>query len=53
MVVGGDGNDNDEDDEGLDTRGMVSAHNKKRKKSGGFQSMGKFNMYSFYNQSMP
>jgi len=39
-VVGGDGNDNDEDGEGLDTRGMISAHNKKRKKSGGFQSMG-------------
>lgn len=38
--VGGDGNDIDEDGEELDTRGMVSAHNKKRKKSGGFQSMG-------------
>lgn len=28
------------DDAGLDTRGLVSEHNKKKKKSGGFQSMG-------------
>lgn len=39
-VVGGDANDNEEDGEGLDTREMISARNKKRKKSGGFQSMG-------------
>ena len=52
-VVDGDANDNDEDGEGLDTRGMISAHNKKRKKSGGFQSMGKFNYVQFNNQSVP
>lgn len=33
-------NEADDDDTGLDTRGLVSEHNKKKKKSGGFQSMG-------------
>ncbi|XP_068736507.1 ATP-dependent RNA helicase DDX54-like isoform X2 [Montipora capricornis] len=33
-------NGDDDGDEELNTRGLVSAHNKKRKKSGGFQSMG-------------
>lgn len=33
--------DNDvDDDAGLNTRGLVTEHNKKKKKSGGFQSMG-------------
>ena len=33
--------DDDVDDEaGLDTRGLVTQHIKKKKKSGGFQSMG-------------
>ncbi|XP_073251857.1 ATP-dependent RNA helicase DDX54-like [Porites lutea] len=32
--------DDADDDAGLDTRGLVSEHNKKKKKSGGFQSMG-------------
>ena len=32
---------------------MISAHNKKRKKSGGFQSMGKFKYVQFNNQSVP
>lgn len=35
------GEDSDEDDDkGLNTRGLVSEHNKKKRKSGGFQSMG-------------
>ncbi|KAJ7365649.1 ATP-dependent RNA helicase ddx54 [Desmophyllum pertusum] len=34
---GGDGGD---DDTGLNTRGLITEHNKKKKKSGGFQSMG-------------
>lgn len=33
--------DNDEDDTVFNTRGLVTEHNKKKKKSGGFQSMGK------------
>lgn len=33
--------DDADDDTGLNTRGLVSEHNKKKKKSGGFQSMGK------------
>jgi len=32
--------DDADDDRGLNTRGLVSEHNKKKKKSGGFQSMG-------------
>ncbi|CAH3019017.1 unnamed protein product [Porites evermanni] len=32
--------DDADEDAGLDTRGLVSEHNKKKKKSGGFQSMG-------------
>ncbi|PFX19683.1 ATP-dependent RNA helicase DDX54 [Stylophora pistillata] len=33
-------NSDDDDDTGLYTRGLVTQHNKKKKKSGGFQSMG-------------